>query len=193
MSQHLVLASASPQRKWLLEGLGLTFDVYPSDFDEEACDIQDPIQRAKYLAYHKAETVNAHFPDSFVIGCDTLVVSESGLLLEKAPDAATARLAIQALSGKTAEVHSALSIVDQLQKHYDGVSSSRVTFKKFSREEIDWWIGTELWRDRSGSFQIDGPGQLMISAIEGDWSSVVGLPVYLLGELFLKVGYDWMV
>jgi len=192
VSQHLVLASASPQRKLLLEGLGLTFEIHPSDFDESSCDITDPIKRAQYLAYHKAETVNADFPDSFVIGCDTLVVSDNGVLLEKAPDATAARRAMELLSGKTAEVHSALSIVDPSQKHYDDISSSRVTFKSLSKEEINWWIGTDLWKDRSGSFQIDGPGQLLISHIEGDWSSVVGLPVYLLGELFSKSGYNWM-
>lgn len=193
MSQHLVLASASPQRKSLLKGLGLSFDIHPSHFDESNCDKVDAKDRAIHLAFHKAASVNESFPDSFVIGCDTLVVSEDGILLEKAPDAATARAAIVALSGKTAEVHSALSIVDPDQKHHEDISSSRVTFKELTEEEIDWWIGTELWKDRSGSFQIDGPGQLMISNIEGDWSSVVGLPVYLLGELFSKAGYNWKV
>ncbi len=192
MSQHLVLASASPQRKKLLEGLGLTFEVHPSDFDESSCDIADPTEKAKYLAYHKAETVNQSYPDSFVIGCDTLVVSEDGALLEKAPTADVAREAISRLSGGVAEVHSAVSIVDPQQQHYEGICSSRVTFKTLTDEEIDWWISTGLWKDRSGSFQIDGPGQLMISHIEGDWSSVVGLPVYLLGELFTKAGYRWM-
>jgi len=192
MVQHLVLASASPQRKRLLEGLGLTFEVHPSDFDESSCTISDPAKRSQFLAYKKAETVNVHFPDSFVIGCDTLVVSQEGDLLEKAPNADNARSAMQKLSGKNATVLSGVSIVDPHQKHYDGICSSVVTFKKLSDAEIDWWIATGLWKDRSGSFQIDGPGQLMISHIEGDWSSIVGLPVYLLGELFTKAGYQLM-
>ena len=190
MSSHLVLASASPQRKRLLEGLGLQFTVHPSDFDESSCTITDPVKRSQYLAMKKAQTVNAHFPDSFVIGCDTLVVSQDGELLEKAPNADSARSAMQKLSGKTATVLSALSIVDPHQKHYEGVCSSEVTFKNLTDAEIDWWIATSLWKDRSGSFQIDGPGQLMISHIEGDWSSIVGLPVYLLGDLLSQAGYD---
>lgn len=190
MSQHLVLASASPQRKRLLEGLGLQFEVHPSHYDESTCTEQDPVKKATFLAWQKALSVNESFPDSFVIGCDTLVLSAGGTLLEKAPDADTARKAIQELSGHTCHVHSAVSVVDLDQKHHEGVSSSAVTFKELSEEEIDWWIGTELWKDRSGSFQIDGPGQLMISNIEGDWSSVVGLPVYLLGDLLKNAGYD---
>jgi len=192
MSQHLVLASASPQRKQLLEGLGLTFEVHPSHFDESQCDLPDPAKRAQYLAYHKAETVNKEYSDSYVIGCDTLVVSSTGELLEKAPDAEAARAMIAKLSGNTAEVHSGLSVVDPEQKHHEGVSSSVVTFKTLTEEEMDWWIGTGLWKDRSGSFQIDGPGQLMIENISGDWSSVVGLPVYLLGDLLRKAGYHLM-
>ncbi len=190
MPQHLVLASASPQRKQLLEGLGLTFEVHPSSFDESSCDERSPIERCKHLAAHKAQEVNERFLDSFVIGCDTLVVAENGDLLEKAPDADAARAAITKLSGATCHVHSGLSVFAPKQQHYDGVSSSAVTFKKLSEEEIDWWIGTGLWQDRSGSFQIEGPGQLLIEHIEGDWSSIVGLPVYLLGQLLQQAGYD---
>jgi septum formation protein len=193
MSQHLVLASASPQRKRLLEGLGLTFEVHPSSFDESTCTETDPVARAAHQAYHKALDVNERFPDSFVIGCDTLVVSEDGDLLEKAPDTEAAREMVGKLSGKTCTVHSALSVVDPDQKHHEGVCSSTVTFKKLTEKELDWWIGTNLWKDRSGSFQIDGPGQFMISHIEGDWSSVVGLPVYLLGDVLKKAGYHIFV
>jgi septum formation protein len=70
------------------------------------------------------------------------------------------------------------------------MSMSSVMFKCLSPSEIDWWIGTRLWEGRSGSFQIDGPGQLMIERIEGDWSSIVGLPVFLLGQLMKKAGWD---
>ncbi|MCA9370561.1 MAG: septum formation protein Maf [Candidatus Peregrinibacteria bacterium] len=190
MSQHLVLASASPQRKRLLEGLGLTFEVHPSTYDESAYAEQDPVMRCKHLAAYKAQEVNERFPDSFVIGCDTLVVAQDGTLLEKAATPEEARAAIVLLSGKSCVVHSGLSVFDPQQKHYEGISSSTVYFKQLSDEEIAWWISTGLWQDRSGSFQIDGPGQLMIEHIEGDWSSIVGLPVFLLGELLKKAGYE---
>ncbi len=193
MDQHLVLASASPQRKRLLEGLGLVFKVHPSNFDESTCTKTDPVERAAHQAYHKAMDINDQFPDSFVIGCDTLVVSQDGVLMEKAPDSKAAREMVQKLSGKVCNVHSALSIVDPEQKHHEGVSSSAVRFKELTNEELDWWMGTNLWKDRSGSFQIDGPGQFMIEELRGDWSSVVGLPIFLLGDLLKKAGYHIFV
>ncbi len=190
MSQHLVLASASPQRKRLLDGLGLLFEVQPSEYDESICTEKDPLERAKHQAFHKAKDVNERFPDSFVIGCDTLVVSQDGQLLEKAPDEAAARAMVGLLSGKVCTVHSALSVVDPNQTHHEGVCSSTVRFKELSEDELDWWMNTRLWKDRSGSFQIDGPGQFMIEELRGEWSSVVGLPVYLLGDLLRKAGYN---
>ena len=69
------------------------------------------------------------------------------------------------------------------------MSSSSVTFRPLSAQDMDWWMKTRLWEGRSGGFQIDGPGQLMIERLEGDFTSVVGLPVYLLGQLLLKAGY----
>lgn len=187
--QSLVLASASPQRRKLLEGLDLEFVVHPSDFDESSCTEAGPVQRSQILARKKAEVVQETHAGSFVIGCDTLVVSAGGDLLEKAPDAATARQAIEKLSGATCQVHSGLCVLGPDGTAHEGMSSSAVTFASLTDEQIDWWIATGLWKDRSGSFQIDGPGQLLISHIDGDWTSIVGLPVYLLGQLLEQAGY----
>lgn len=189
MAQHLILASASPQRKYLLENLGLTFEVHVSSIDEEAYAEKAPVRRAQALAENKARDIAVRFPDSFVIGCDTLVVAADGTLLEKAGNDNEARTMIQKLSGAVSTVHSALCVIAPGGESFSDLSSSSVHFKVLSDEEIDWWIGTGLWRDRSGSFQIDGPGQLMIAHLEGDWTSVVGLPVFLLGGLLQKAGY----
>ena len=181
---RLILASASPQRKTLLCGLGLSFDVIPSQVDESSCLERDPVRRAELLSSLKARDVAASHPGDIVIGCDTLVEAEDGTLLEKSatPDEAKAMIRLQ--SGKTSTVHSALVVIDASGKVFSGLSSSRVTFKTLSDTDIEWWIHTDQWRDRSGSFQIDGLGQLMIEKLDGDWTSVVGLPVFLLGELF---------
>lgn len=185
---RLILASASPQRKTLLAGLGLAFEVIPSSIEEDAHPENDPAQRSKDLARLKALDIAAKNKGDIVIGCDTLVVPSDGTLLEKpvSPDDARRMLALQ--SGKTSIVHSALCVVGSDGKTYEDISSSSVTFKKLDKKEVDWWIKTELWKDRSGAFQIDGPGQLMIERIEGDWTGVVGLPVFLLGELLGKAG-----
>lgn len=187
--QSLILASASPQRKDILRGLGLEFEVIPSSVEEGSHPEWSPRKRATELARLKAEDVAKKKPGSIVIGCDTLVVSAHGTLLEKPLDRVEAEGMIRAHSGRTSIVHSALCVIDSKAQVHEGISSSSVTFKELSTDEIEWWLSTELWKDRSGGFQIDGLGQLLISRIEGDWTSIVGLPVFLLGDLMRKAGF----
>lgn len=188
-TDSIILASSSPQRKTLLEGLGVLFSVIPSQVNEEACTEMDPAARAQLLAREKAHDVAGRHRGQWVIGCDTLVVAHTGERLEKPVDAEDARRMLQLHSGATSVVHSGLAVIRPDGAMFDGLSSSSVTFKTLSSDEMDWWIGTELWQGRSGGFQIDGLGQLMIERIDGDWTSIVGLPVFLLGELFKKAGY----
>ncbi len=187
---RLILASASPQRKTLLEGLGVAFDIIPSTVDEDAHPEKSPCERSVILARLKAEEIAAKNPGSIVIGCDTLVVSHTGELLEKPNDERDARRMLEAQSGAISQVFSALCVIDATGNKHEDVSTSSVRFKKLTPKDIRWWIDTGLWRGRSGSFQIDGPGQLMIEHIEGDWSGIVGLPVYVLGQLLEMAGFS---
>ncbi len=192
MSEQVILASASPQRKTLLEGLGVLFVVIPSAVDEACCLEKDPAKRAVVLSELKARDVAAKNPDTWVIGSDTLVVAADGTLLEKAQSDDEARMMIEKQSGKASVIHSGLCLIDPTGKSYSGLSSSRVLFRSLTKLDIDSWIESGLWKDRSGSFQIDGKGQLLIEKLEGDWTSVVGLPVYLLGELCRKAGATFL-
>ncbi|MDD5026525.1 MAG: Maf family protein [Candidatus Peribacteraceae bacterium] len=185
---RLVLASASPQRKRLLLSLGMSFEVVPSDVEEADCRETDPVTRARSLAVMKAGNVAATHGDAWVIGCDTLVVASNGALFEKPGNEREARAMITRLSGGACLVHSGLCLQSPDGRTFKDVSTSVVTFKKLSEAEIDWWMASRLWQGRSGAFQIDGPGQLMIERIEGDWSSVVGLPIFLLGKLMREAG-----
>lgn len=190
----LILASASPQRRALLQGIGVPFEVFVTDVEDDN-DIthSDPVERARFFAHLKAEHAHVVHPDAWIIGCDTLVVASDGTLLEKPGDSEEARKMIMLQSGRTSLVHSGLCVLTPEGKAYEGMSTSLVTFKRLVPEEIAWWIGTGLWQGRSGSFQIDGPGQLMIERIEGDWSSVVGFPVFLFGKLMKEAGWDLMI
>jgi septum formation protein len=183
----LVLASQSPQRKTLLEGLGVSFKVVPSHIDEGECEEMDPGKRAMILATLKAREISKRHPTDTIIGCDTLVVSSSCQLLEKPEHANDALRMLKLQSGTVSVVHSAVTVIAE-GKEYSGLSTSSVRFKKLSQREEEWWIGTKLWEGRSGAFQIDGPGQLMIEWIEGDWTGIVGLPIFLLGDLLQKAG-----
>jgi septum formation protein len=183
MSASLILASASPQRRTLLEGLGLKFQIVPSSIHEPDILEDNPPERAKILSLHKARDVSAIRTDSWVIGCDTLVVASDGTLLEKPTDASDARRMMNLHSGRTSLVHSGLTIISPEGKEYTGLSTSSVTFKELTEEEKEWWVKLGLWEGRSGGFQIDGKGQLLIQEITGDWTSIVGFPVFLFGEL----------
>jgi septum formation protein len=188
--EPIILASASPQRSALLKNLGVEFVIIHSQINEAACTEKDPAKRAVMLAQEKAREVSERHRGRWIIGCDTLVVAADGTLLEKPADADDARRMLRLQSGATSVVHSGLALISPEGVMIDGLSSSDVTFKKLSEDDIGWWISTGLWKDRSGSFQIDGPGQLMIREIKGDWSGIVGLPVYLLGELASKAGLE---
>jgi septum formation protein len=185
---RFILASASPQRKTLLEGLGIAFNIIPSSIEEDDHPEADPVKRSQDLARLKAQDIAAKHAKSIVIGCDTLVVAPDGTLLEKPESMEEVRSMLQLQSGGTSIVHSALCVIDKDGKLHEGLSSSSVRFKKLSDADIDWWISTKLWQGRSGAFQIDGMGQLMIERIEGDWTGVVGLPVFLLGQLLKEAG-----
>jgi len=185
---NMILASASPQRKTLLAGLGVRFTVDPSSVDEDAHPELEPRARSLILSELKARDVAVRHPGCVVIGCDTLVVAPNGTLLEKPKDESDARRMLTLQSGGTSIVYSGLTVINQPGEAFTDVSSNAVTFKTLSEADIDWWISTNQWRDRSGSFQIDGLGQLMISKLEGDWTSVVGFPVFLFGELMRKAG-----
>jgi len=193
MSAPLVLASASPQRKELLAGLGLPFEVVVSGVNEAACPHTDPVRRCVELARLKAADVAAKRPDAWVIGCDTLVVAADGTLLEKPADADEARRMIRLQAGQTSWVHSGLALRSPEGQEWHDSSSSAVTFRAMTDADTEWWIQGGFWQGRSGGFQIDGLGQLMIARIEGDWTSIVGLPVFLLGELMRKAGAPFLV
>lgn len=186
---RIILASASPQRKTILASLGVSFDVVPSSLAESECAEQDPVKRAVLLACMKARDIARMHKDAIVIGCDTLVVGPDGSLLEKPTDEADARCMMAIQSGGRSVVHSGLCVIGTDGRSHEGVSSSAVFFKKLDPKEIDTWIDSRLWQDRSGSFQIEGRGQLLIEKIEGEFYSIVGLPVFLLRELLSKAGY----
>ena len=191
MSAPVLLASASPHRKILLERLGLPFVVEQSAVDEEAYPERDPVLRATNLARLKAEDRARCHPDHWIIGCDTLVVASDSLLLEKPDGAAEAASMLRRQSSATSVVHSAVCIVGPDGRTHEGISSSRVTFRTLTEADISWWIGTNLWEGRAGGFQLDGLGQTLIERLEGDWTGVVGLPVFLLTSLFDRAGFDW--
>ena len=107
----LIIASASPQRKSLLQGIGVSFEAIPSSVDERSCDEKDPGKRAELLALLKARDVKTSHPKDWILGCDTFVEAHDGTILEKPVDANDAKRMIALQSGKISHVHSALALI----------------------------------------------------------------------------------
>jgi len=185
----LILASSSPQRQRLLKELGVEFVVIPSSINEAEIILDNPIERAKVLARLKAEDVARKYSEAWVIGSDTLVVSQKGNLLEKPSDESHAREMLREQSGGVSQVHSAISLISPQSNKHEDISTSHVHFRTLTDEDLDWWINTGLWENRSGSFQIEGEGQKIIEKCEGDFNGVVGLPINLLSQLFKDSGF----
>jgi septum formation protein len=178
-SLSLVLASGSPQRRALLGRLGVPFTVRVSDA-EELEQGQDPALVAVENARRKAWAVRTAGAPEAVLGCDTIVVLD-GMIYGKPADAFAARETLAALSGRTHEVLSGLAVL--LADKQSGfilrtaVARTSVTFRTIGGDLLDWYVGTEEWRGRSGGYAIQGAGAKLAVAVDGEEENVVGLPL----------------
>jgi septum formation protein len=181
-SARLILASASPRRREILERLGVEFEAVVPDVEEltEGDPEQVVVENARRKAQAGRELAGAG-EGAVVLGTDTDVVLD-GRLLGKAADEAGARERLQALSGRTHLVLSGL-VVLQGSDERAAVARTEVTFARLEPETIDLYIASGEWRDRAGAYAIQGLGSILIESIRGDFSNVVGLPVTVLLEL----------
>jgi septum formation protein len=175
----LVLASRSPQRRAILDQLGVAHQVRPTD----ALEVADgpPAAVAAENAARKALAAYAETPSALVLGVDT-VVGIDGLAYGKPDGPQDARVTLRTLGGRTHEVVSALTLLR------DGVAQSatvttEVTFRELDDARIDWYVGTGEWRERAGGYAIQGRGAALVRAVRGDYLNVVGLPVATLLDL----------
>lgn len=174
----LVLASRSPQRRELLDRLGLEFEVAVPRVEERRGGEPEALIKANALL--KAWSVDRR--DDVVIGCDTDVVVE-GRALGKPAGEHRAREYLELLSGRPHEVLSGLAVVGPGDQERSGLARSTVVFRDLDRAEIDRYLASGEWRERAGGYAIQGLGATLVERIDGDISNVIGLPVALLLEL----------
>ncbi len=175
MKSKLILASGSPRRKELLSLYTTDFTVCVSAFDEEAVTADTPAELVEKLAQGKCRTVSAEHPDSIVIGCDT-VVDVGGEVFGKPHSVEDARRMLRALSGATHEVHTGVCISDGSRTE-SFVDSCKVTFFPIPEEEIEAYTATQEPYDKAGAYAIQGRAALWLDRIEGDYYTIMGLPV----------------
>ena len=172
---RVILASKSPRRKELLELLRIPFEIIVSDIDEQIDPQNDLVKEIEKLSCQKAEAVFRNNRDALVIGSDTIVKIGNDVL-GKPHSYEEARDMLKELSGNTHEVVTAVTIM--CGEDVETFSSiARVTFYPLIDEEIDAYIRTNEPMDKAGSYAIQGDGAKFIRHIEGDFYTIVGLPV----------------
>jgi nucleoside triphosphate pyrophosphatase len=171
----LILASRSPQRRAILEQLGVSFRVRVPNVDELTAG--PPQEVALENAYRKAsaaaQTSTEH--DAAVLGVDTLV-SIGSRIWGKPANAGEAAATLRALGGRRHAVVSGVCvIVDDAAR--TAAATTLVQFRSLDDALIDWYVASDEWRERAGGYAIQGRGAALVQAIEGDYTNVVGLPV----------------
>lgn len=183
----LVLASASPRRKQLLELLGLSFEVAPGDVDETWRNGEPPAAHAERLAREKAARVAR--PGAAVVGADTIVVI-GGEILGKPADAAEARAMLARLSGREHEVFTAVAVAYG-GAVASGVSRTLVRFRPLDGTTIAEYVATGEPLDKAGAYGIQGFGAVLVERIDGDYFTVMGLALGLFVALLARVGLQY--
>lgn len=174
----LILASASPRRKALLASIGLDFGVVPSDVEEPPPGEKvEPVSYALSNARLKAEDVSRKYPQSVVLGADTIVVLDD-IILGKPQDKGHAVSMLTELCGRTHRVFTACHlIIPDSGRGFDLVAESRVRLASLAPSIIKAYVETGECLDKAGSYAVQGIGAFMVEGIEGSYTNVVGLPL----------------
>jgi septum formation protein len=196
MSKQIVLASASPSRKRILESVGITPTIKVSGVDEETPELLalPPADLVIALAILKAHTVFKNSPElanALIIGCDSTFEFE-GQSLGKPGSRENAIERCHLLSGKSGYLHTGHSVIDTDQGiEVSDISTSKVTFAKMSDAEINNYVDTGEPLQVAGGFTLDGHSAPFITHIEGDPSGIIGLSLPTLRKITINLGLAW--
>lgn len=184
--RKLVLASASPRRASLLQRLGIELVVAPVDVDESVQPGELPLLVPLRLAQAKAQKAQACFPQWPVLAADTVVILD-GRVLGKPSDKEEAQAMLSDLRGRTHLVATAV-VLAYLNRQAHHVEVAKVTFSRFPRSLLAWYLAGEEWKDKAGAYAIQGQAALFVAGVQGNVQAVVGLPLAPLPTLFSRVG-----
>jgi septum formation protein len=179
----LILASQSSARKLLLAGAGITFQAMASPFDEEAekghLTITQPKAIAGHLALAKATALAKHHTESFVIGADQ-VLELNGTIFHKPKNLAEAHQQLQQLRGQTHVLHSATCVVKGNTTVFENTQSAQLAMRQFSEEFLDTYLSQlgDQAMDSPGCYKIESLGIQLFDRVEGDHSTILGLPLF---------------
>ncbi len=185
---RLILASASPRRRDLLQNLNFPFEVVPADLDESFSPEENPYDLVRRLSVAKAEAVAARYPDALVLAADTVVVFLDEVLGK--PETTEENLDfITRLSGHTHEVFTGHALV-QGERRAERVVQTAVRFRKLSDGEIERYVATGEGMDKAGGYAVQGYGSALVREVRGCYFNVVGLSVPNVAELAQTFGFQ---
>jgi septum formation protein len=184
---RLILASASPRRLELLARIGVAPDaVVPAEIDETPREGELPAPYAQRMAAEKARAVAQS--GSLVLAADT-VVAAGRRILPKAGTEEEARAALSLLSGRRHRVHSAVTLLDAEGRARHRLSTSIVTFKRLTDDELAAYLASGEWHGKAGGYAIQGRAEALVRWLAGSHSGVIGLPLHETRTLLRAAGY----
>ncbi len=187
-TKKIILASASPRRKELLELIGLQFKVDLGDYKEDINLKLSPHELARALSLEKAKSVAGKYNNAIIIAADTFVIIR-GQILGKPHTEEEAKRMLVLLDGATHSVITGFTILDtDTGKKISRSVETKVTFKKLTEKEIDAYVKTKEPLDKAGAYAIQGLGSILVKRIEGDYFNVIGLPLCPLVECLAEFG-----
>lgn len=183
----MILASKSPRRKEIMESFGFNFKIITPDIDEISDEIEI-IDQIMDIARKKALEVSKEFTGDYILAADTVVVLDNKVF-GKPKDKIEAKEMLKLLSNRTHEVITAYCLLN-LDKNVEIVShdTTEVKFKDLTDEVIEWYLSTGESLDKAGSYGIQGKGAFLIDNINGDFFSVMGLPIERIVSDLLSIG-----
>jgi septum formation protein len=184
----IILASTSPRRRELLALLGIPFDVKSPIFEERLVADRLAVEQVQFFARGKAQSVASQEPEAIVLGSDT-VIELNQHVLGKPADLAKARAMLRRLAGRDHRVHTAISLVCSVRAiAIVALSTAVVRMKPFDELAHEQYLATGESLGKAGAYSIQGEGGDLIDSIDGDFPTVVGLPLRLVSQLLLQVG-----
>ena len=181
----LLLASTSPQRRAILEQLGIPFELVEPRYDEHDPPDADPVELVRRHAREKAQSVaELAAPGQPVLAVDT-TVALGGRIYAKPEDAGDAERMLEALAGRTHAVVSGLCLVTPGWEEVAD-ETTLVTFRSLTPRDLASYVASGEWEGRAGGYAIQGRGAALVERIEGDYLNVVGLPAALLVKLLAE-------
>jgi septum formation protein len=188
--KKIILASASPRRKELLEKIGLKFVVQPSDTEEAFDSGLEPHELVRQISLKKAKTVAANHKNAIIIAADTIGVI-GNKILGKPRTLNKAAQMLNEISGRSHLVITGLTVLDTAtNKSISRTVDTVVFIKKLNKQEISAYVKTGEPLDKAGAYAIQGMGAIIVEKIEGDFYNVMGLPLQALTEILQEFGVD---